>query len=68
MVFTWSVPCMKLLLPASFNHTEKTQPISAIFSPDVSFNCQHRKQDWILYFSGVILSQKEHILFPHHAY
>lgn len=51
MLFTWSVPCMKLFLSASFNHTKKTQPFSTFFFflAEDSFNCQHRKKDWILY-------------------
>lgn len=57
MIFTLSVPCMKQLLSVS-SHTKKTQPISAIFSPDVSFNCKHRKQHWVPHFLALFYPSK----------
>lgn len=54
MLFTRTVPCMKLLLSASFNHSKITQTISTIFLPNVSFNCQHRKELDSLYSGGIL--------------
>lgn len=54
MLFTRTVPCMKLLLSASFNHSKITQMISTIFLPNVSFNCQHRKELDSLYSGGIL--------------
>lgn len=55
----------EIALICFFNHTKKTQPISTIFFlPDVSFNCQHRKQSWILYILVAFYPSKNTLYFP----